>query len=179
REMSLKPLFRLQQSQSLAMTPQMLQSIKLLQFNTVELDQFISSEIERNPLLKRDESPPHEAPEPDLRAASDAASISERLGTSLENLFPDDPGSRDTISPDLSAQWRSAGGNGLASPADGEWNPEAFLAAPPSLRDLLQEQIPLIFKQPRDRLIASQLAESLDDAGYLIDFDDIDRKSVV
>lgn len=175
--MSLKPLFRLQQSQSLAMTPQMLQSIKLLQFNTVELDQFISSEIERNPLLKRDEPAPAEKPEPEYRAADDAASISERLGTSLENLFPDDPGSRDTISPDLSAQWRSAGGNGLASSADGEWNPEAFLAAPPSLRDLLQEQIPLIFKHPRDRLIASQLADSLDDAGYLIDFDDIPERS--
>ena len=40
----------------------------------------------------------------------------------------------------------------------------------------MQEQIPLIFKQPRDRLIASQLAESLDDAGYLIDFDDIPER---
>src|SRR5690606_30851130 len=167
--MSLKPLFRLQQSQSLAMTPQMLQSIKLLQFNTVELDQFISSEIERNPLLKRDEPAPAETPEPEYRAADDAASISERLATSLETVCPEDPVSRDATTPALPAQWRPAGGNGPGSPPDGEWNADAVLAAPPSRRDLLQEQLPLVFKQPRHRLIASQLAESLDAAGYLID----------
>ena len=175
--MSLKPVFGLQQSQSLVMTPQLLQSIKLLQFNNIELDNYISSEIERNPLLKRDE--PHSADEgpPELRARNDAEAISERLGTSLENLFPDDPGSREAISPDLSAQWRSASGKGPSAPSDGDWNTESFLTAPQTLRDRLQEQIPLIFKQPSERLLASQLAESLEDSGYLLDFDDIPART--
>lgn len=175
--MPLRPVLGLQQSQSLVMTPQLLQSIKLLQFSNVELDQYISSEIERNPLLKRDESYSADENPPDIRAHNDAEAISERLDTSLENLFPDDPGSRDTISPSLLAQWRSASGKGPSAPSEGAWNAESFLTAPQTLRDQLQEQIPLIFKHPAERFLASQLAESLEDSGYLSDFDDIPART--
>lgn len=173
--MALKPAFGLQQTQSLVMTPQLLQSIKLLQFNSVELEQYISSEIERNPLLTRDEGPAPESNVIELRPRNDAEAISERLDTSLENLFPDDPGRRDPIGPDLSAQWRSAGSGGAASTED--WNPEAFVATPRTLRDVLQEQIPLIFKQPSERFLALHLADSLEDSGYLLDFDDLPART--
>ena len=51
----------LRQGQSLVMTPQLLQAIKLLQYSSVELAAFVEEELERNPLLERAE----EGPDPD------------------------------------------------------------------------------------------------------------------
>ena len=51
--MSVKLEFR--QSQSLVMTPQLQQAIKLLQLSNLELNEFVEAELERNPLLERKE----------------------------------------------------------------------------------------------------------------------------
>ena len=53
--MALNAKLELRQSQSLVMTPQLQQAIKLLQFSHVELASFIEQELEKNPLLSRDE----------------------------------------------------------------------------------------------------------------------------
>ena len=53
--MGLTAKLQLRQSQSLVMTPQLMQSIKLLQLTHMELDRFVDEEIERNPLLDRAE----------------------------------------------------------------------------------------------------------------------------
>ena len=55
--MSLAAKLQLRQSQSLVMTPQLMQSIRLLQLTHFELDRFVDEEIERNPLLERVEPP--------------------------------------------------------------------------------------------------------------------------
>ncbi|MES2442035.1 MAG: RNA polymerase factor sigma-54 [Pseudomonadota bacterium] len=49
--MSLAPRLDLRQSQSLVMTPQLQQAIKLLALSNLEIETFIAEEIERNPLL--------------------------------------------------------------------------------------------------------------------------------
>ncbi|UKV14425.1 RNA polymerase factor sigma-54 [Thalassospiraceae bacterium SW-3-3] len=54
--MALKARLDLRQSQSLVMTPQLQQAIKLLQFNNIELSNFIDSELLENPLLERVDS---------------------------------------------------------------------------------------------------------------------------
>ena len=46
----------MRQGQSLVMTPQLQQAIKLLQLSNIELAEFVEGELERNPLLERDES---------------------------------------------------------------------------------------------------------------------------
>ncbi|WEX09556.1 RNA polymerase factor sigma-54 [Chelativorans sp. AA-79] len=163
--MALSPSIYLRQAQSLVMTPQLLQSIRLLQLTHVELEQFISAEIERNPLLEREEANEGDALSDTTQPPSSIAEgMADRLDSSLENLFPDDPGMRDAIGPDLSAQWRSASGNGLAGGED--WNLEAIAAAPVTLRDHVREQIVLTFPDPASRLLAEEFAEGLDDAGY-------------
>jgi len=53
--MALSPKLELRQSQSLVMTPQLLQAIKLLQLSNVDLTAYVEAELERNPLLERDE----------------------------------------------------------------------------------------------------------------------------
>jgi DNA-directed RNA polymerase specialized sigma54-like protein len=52
--MALGQKLMMRQSQSLVMTPQLLQAIKLLQLSTTELQAFVETELERNPLLERD-----------------------------------------------------------------------------------------------------------------------------
>ena len=53
--MALTPRLDLRQSQSLVMTPQLQQAIKLLQFSSLDLIDYVEQELEVNPLLERDE----------------------------------------------------------------------------------------------------------------------------
>ena len=64
--MALTTKLVMRQSQSLVMTPQLLQAIKLLQFSNLDLTAFIEEELERNPLLERAEDSPEP---PDLDGA--------------------------------------------------------------------------------------------------------------
>ena len=60
--MALSQRLELKQGQSLVMTPQLQQAIKLLQLSNLELAEYVEGELERNPLLERDEAEPE--PEP-------------------------------------------------------------------------------------------------------------------
>lgn len=55
--MALSTRLELRQGQQLVMTPQLQQAIKLLQLSNLELSQFVENELERNPLLERQEGP--------------------------------------------------------------------------------------------------------------------------
>jgi len=170
--MALTAKLQLRQSQSLVMTPQLMQSIRLLQLSQAELDRFIDAEIERNPLLERAEddaaagpAPPEDANAPPADWSAEA--ISERLDTSLENMFPDDPGRHDRLAPDLAAQWRSAATAGAPAAGGDAPDPGALAAAPVTLGTHLAGQIALALADPVDRLIAQDLAGMLGEAGYL------------
>ena len=54
--MGIGPRLEFRQSQSLVMTPQLRQAIKLLQFSNLEVVAYVEEELERNPLLERDDS---------------------------------------------------------------------------------------------------------------------------
>src|ERR1700710_2479817 len=89
--MALTSKLVLRQSQSLVMTPQLLQAIKLLQFSNIELSAFVEEELERNPLLERAEEPSDRLPsEPGLSEAPAEASSDHQ---STEDGF--DPGETD------------------------------------------------------------------------------------
>ena len=65
--MALTPKFELRQGQHLVMTPQLQQAIKLLQFNNLELSEYVELEVEKNPLLE------HVDPNEAQRGDGDAA----------------------------------------------------------------------------------------------------------
>jgi len=106
-EMAFSQKLALRQSQSLLMTPQLSQSIKLLTMSNIELAAFIETELEKNPFLEleRPRSGREEPPAPpaetnagdrkelnlDSGLETDARKIGEELGTDVENTFPDDP----------------------------------------------------------------------------------------
>src|ERR1700744_5851092 len=56
RFMALGPRLDLRHTQTLVMTPQLRQAIKLLQYSNIEVASFVEEELERNPLLERDET---------------------------------------------------------------------------------------------------------------------------
>jgi RNA polymerase sigma-54 factor len=64
--MALSTRLDLRQTQTLVMTPQLQQAIKLLQMSSVELFNFVESKLEQNPLLERDD--------PDGGAVADSSS---------------------------------------------------------------------------------------------------------
>ena len=103
--------------------------------------------------------------EPDARedwfetdAPSSAEAMSDRLDTSLENVFPDDPGTRDRLGPDLAAQWKSAPGSGAGASSTG-YDMEAMAAAAGTLRDHVGEQIALAFHDPVKRFLERWIDE--------------------
>jgi len=67
--MALSPRLEVRQAQSLTLTPQLMQSIRLLQLSHLELNMFVEAELLRNPLLEREDGAeagdgePQDAPE--------------------------------------------------------------------------------------------------------------------
>ena len=191
--MALSASLFLRQSQSLVMTPQLMQSIQLLQMTFLELNQFIAQEVERNPLLELASGPDQAEGEfesdgsgpatPTGAGFTDTADggssspyegedfserhterLSEALDTGFDNVFQDD-GARRADAPELLAQWKSMpGSQGESGEA---YDLDEFVAGQVSLKDHLEQQIPFAFRDARQRMIARYLTDLVDDAGYL------------
>jgi RNA polymerase sigma-54 factor len=191
--MALTAKLVMRQSQSLVMTPQLLQAIKLLQFSNLDLTAFIEEELERNPLLERAEDT---AEPPGLDGGIDTAGISlgedfneasesgwssallttnrealeASLGTGLSDSFDDGR----TAAP--GEYGLAAGGLGLSATSwsgppgragDGAAaNLEGYIAAPANLKDHLEMQLALATGSPADRLTGQVLIDSIDENGY-------------
>ena len=106
--MALSARLEIRQGQGLVITPQLQQAIKLLQMSSQELDAFVEGELERNPLLQRDEaeSAPDEAP---VEAASVEVAADSDARAELDTSHDDaSPGERATG--DAPEQAADAGG---------------------------------------------------------------------
>jgi RNA polymerase sigma-54 factor len=193
--MALTTKLLLRQGQSLVMTPQLLQAIKLLQFSNVELAAFVQDELERNPLLERAEEAPdndlpdsdrgepasdgefNEASETDWNSesfATDRGTLEASLGTELSNTFDDDrPSTPAEHTPSgeglllSSNSW--SGAPGPAADSSDATNLEAYVAAQLSLREHLSAQLVLATKDPVDRVVGQAIIDSIDDSGYFTD----------
>ncbi|MEL6919809.1 MAG: RNA polymerase factor sigma-54 [Pseudomonadota bacterium] len=182
--MALNARLNLRQSQTMMMTPQLLQSIRLLQLSHLELQQFIAEHVERNPLLEVDGASDQGPTEPDRPQQSDAsqanwetadletssATIAENLGTSLENVFPDDPG-RAEPRPAVETRSKNDGSSTIGSVGDAELSSiEDIASKPVSLRDHVADQIASLGLAQWEMLIAADIADTIDDRGY-VEFD--------
>jgi RNA polymerase sigma-54 factor len=182
--MALGARLEFRQSQSLVMTPQLLQAIKLLQLSAPELQAYVESELERNPMLELAEGAP--APTPALVGASDLPQVadwsSDRLGTSgeaiaqefgasAEMIFPEErvietrPAALDD--PQRSLVWEERSSAGGHASLNDDPNLEAYVASSLSLHDHLQEQLGQVALTGPDRFIADAIIAGIDDAGYL------------
>ncbi|MBN8830371.1 MAG: RNA polymerase factor sigma-54 [Sphingomonadales bacterium] len=180
--MALSPRLDLRQSQSLVMTPQLQQAIKLLALSNLELEAFIGSELERNPLLEAGEIVARATPEqperpdgaeptsgPDAgadtligRGAGEADSPLD-VDYSAETFIDDGPadgGASRGTSGDLMSM-----GSPLGSSEDGP-DFDSFAAPEIGLYEHLMQQAGAAFSGT-ELLIATQLIGQIDDAGYL------------
>src|SRR5471030_2284419 len=185
--MALTQRLQMRQSQALVMTPQLMQAIKLLQLSNLDLATYVEGELERNPLLERaGEGEPtvaEQQAEPPAAVANENPSgdwidrdlevsrttIEDRLGTNLENVFPDDPSQTapqaSASEPAAYSQWNGTGAGGTP---DSDYNLEAFVSAETTLADHLAEQLVLAISDPARRMIGQYLIDLVDEAGYLV-----------
>jgi RNA polymerase sigma-54 factor len=146
----MKPSLQFRLSQHLTLTPQLQQSIRLLQLSTVELNQEIDRLLMENPALEREDHEDGEAP-----PAAPQASGGSEASPPTEAPPPTDT----DWSADIAANWRGG---------DDEEGERSF-AAPdtPTLRDHLHTQLSLTNLSTRDRVFVALLIDALDDDGYL------------
>lgn len=174
--MALHARLELRQGQGLVITPQLQQAIKLLQLSNIELEAFVETEMEKNPLLQRDE---RDGPaEPEAPEAADAASgdteiASDRITDSRAES------EMDVVSDDVAPGERATGDDGREnfqgsndfSRASGGFEDadglEGTLAHQKTLADHLHDQLAVAGLGDLDRSIASVLINEIDDGGYL------------
>jgi len=161
---SLAPRLDFRQTQQLVMTPQLRQAIKLLQSSNLEVNAFVEEELERNPMLEREEGSapsPAAVAEPDSFEAASATTFTSEAASPLEADWSAGYESGEALLP------TSRGARADAWDEDGRSLEEIAGERPRSLRELLAEQARLAFGDARDRLIAGQMIALLDPAGRL------------
>jgi RNA polymerase sigma-54 factor len=160
--MRIGPSLVLASRQTLAMTPQLQQAIKLLQFSHLELAAFIQQELEKNPLLQEAQSDDGPIAEPEPAGLDAPADTAEALAAAAPALADADER--------WTREFADRGGDGASSRVGQRDDvPDAldFVAERPrSLATHVLEQIDLIFSDVGERRIALKLAEGLDEAGY-------------
>ncbi len=166
--MSIAPRLDLRQSQSLVMTPQLQQAIKLLALSNLEVEAFIAEEIEKNPLLDggTDEVSGAPAPETGDGFETPETPTSDELiaGGKVETDAPLDADyATETFHHDGPTD--SVGTASAGAGEDGI-DFDSFACAADSLCDHLLHQAGEVLGAA-DLAIAMQIIDAIDDAGYL------------
>ncbi|MEQ5788349.1 RNA polymerase factor sigma-54 [Erythrobacter sp. NFXS35] len=174
--MALGPRLDLRQSQSLVMTPQLQQAIKLLAASNLEIESFIAEALEANPLLdtggpadgaepeRGEESVvlPEDAPADQLMALGGGEGDAPLDLASVDRDWDTGDGAG---SNSRDAEWGAAASNGTDFSDMPDW--EQLRAAEVTLAEHLESQIGAAANDSRSAFIARHIIGLLDDAGYL------------
>jgi RNA polymerase sigma-54 factor len=187
---ALGPRLDLRQSQSLVMTPQLQQAIRLLALSNLEVESFIAEEIEKNPLLEADRGPedaaapapePMPEPEPAIEAGEADADFADDFDLAPqadagggESALDIDHDSEDFHQDSAADSMRGLdGGLGMegigTGGSGGEDGPDfdSFQSRGLSLHEHLMAQAGEALDGP-DLVIAEQIIESIDETGYFL-----------
>ncbi|MBO9536676.1 RNA polymerase factor sigma-54 [Herbaspirillum sp.] len=177
----MKQSLQLRTSQHLALTPQLQQSIRLLQLSTLELHQELEQILSDNPLLERLD----DALDNSVRlladgalSASPSSGVAESpaagdsgnetaapAGDGESNLEYQDNAPDNSVSGESEWSFDDVARSGKSS--DDEDARPQLEAHQTTLREHLLEQIRITARTPRDRALLELLADALDDDGYL------------
>ena len=156
------------QGQSLVMTPQLQQAIKLLQLTNLELAEFVESQLQENPFLERDERPDNAREREERteeRADADATASVETLDTDYANVDADAAPGDAAVGDAGAGDWSQVSGSRQQLSED--YDAIAQTARETTLREHLTEQLALATRDPAQALIAAHLIDLIDDGGYL------------
>jgi RNA polymerase sigma-54 factor len=146
----------LRQTQSLALTPQLLQAIRLLQMSAVELEAFVARELEQNPLIEHADAP---------EEIDASVALTHSPGQdSIAGAAAFDAGARSAVAGRGALGGPGASGSGAPSEGPDFQN---VPGAGPSLSAHLEAQIAAAFRTPEDIAVARFLLANLDECGYL------------
>jgi RNA polymerase sigma-54 factor len=165
----MKPTLQLKTSQHLTLTPQLQESIRLLQLSTVDLNQEIERLVQENPLLELDDSISSSVEYMGaLEAGVEPLSVDliEVPEEGVKLLSEDSPDAKKAAG---EADWLEdeSASRGMRDDDDERDYPQ-HAAEPPSLREHLNSQLSLSQIPERDRKIVGLLIDSLNDDGYLV-----------
>jgi RNA polymerase sigma-54 factor len=174
-------------SQHLALTPQLQQSIRLLQLSTLELNQEIDQMLDENPFLEKDvetaEREEYGLPQADAAAPRDDSDHERDTQFKESADGPADANNESEVGPDLDAGWDGDGTVDMA-PDDKEWGGDAppssagndehadateWARSQESLTAHLHRQALSLRLSDTDRAALRFLIENLNDDGYLED----------
>jgi len=154
----MKQTLQLRVSQQLTLTPQLQQSIKLLQLSTLDLQTEVERFLLDNPMLERGEEQSHgeeaREPAPTGEASAPEAEAPER-----------DSSSQDSATESLQDWGGGSSSSGRAH--DDEFDPMNNVPIYPTLREHLLAQLGEVALSTRDQAVVQLLIEELDDDGYL------------
>ena len=182
--MALGPRLELRQGQGLVITPQLQQAIKLLQLSNLELDAYVEGELERNPLLQREdreddgEAPAEAAAEREaddpvgmdqISESDQAAELDARHDDLYVGASPGDLATGDAGAPGADAggsvDWSKAGRGGSFEDGDGER--EGGGVRELTLSEHLAAQVAVAGFTEAEHAIALVLIDAVDEGGYL------------
>ncbi len=177
--MAIAPKLQARQSQSLVMTPQLQQAIKLLQLSNIELSAFVEEQLESNPLLERgtgDENRRGEDAQHTSESAAepgtDTVSLDTPAASASELDVPNHAIDSEATIADTAADvggsvdWSKAGSGGSFN-GSGDYDAAANTAAEKTLFEVLNEQLVMALHSDKDRLIGRYLIDHVDENGYL------------
>ncbi len=172
--MALGARLELRQGQGLVITPQLQQAIKLLQLSNLELEAFVEGELERNPLLQRDErdSEPDrdETPRESVEAArehlADHAAAAD-MDAAHDQASPGEHATGDAQEAQHAGgavDWSKAGKGGSFEDTE---DFEGRLTREKTLAEHLHDQLAVARLSPTQNAIAAILIDGVDEGGYL------------
>ena len=177
--MALTQKLEIRQGQALVMTPQLQQAIKLLQLSNLELVNYVEQELERNPLLERDEADTSVREEQSTEApAAESETVDSALSREDFSKADDMDAERGDLYAEEGEAPSSQSANGTLSDwttlrsgssfdGEGESAIERSIARAPTLKDHLNEQLTIAALDPEMRLVGAALIDAIDEAGYL------------
>ncbi len=167
----MKQTLQLKLSQHLTLTPQLQQSIRLLQLSTVELNAEVERMLQENPLLEKADGDEEGAPE--VAVAGAAATATTEVRTEAvderpnrdERESPFEGADRADFEDYSSGDGEWGSGVGGTDQDDDGFYPQQVATS--TLRDHLLSQLAVMNLPDRDRLLVGALIDALDDDGYL------------
>ncbi|MEE9347649.1 MAG: RNA polymerase factor sigma-54 [Robiginitomaculum sp.] len=183
--MAMSPQLKMRQSQSLVMTPQLQQAIKLLQLSNIELASFVEEQLESNPLLERGTGDENRRGEDEGRSESETGleelrlseapgKAAEAMDTPLHTQYEDaSPGemAQQMAEPVQSSggeiDWSKASASGGSFSSSGDYDAASNTAKEITLSEHLMEQLAMSVTDDKRRLIGAHLIDHVDENGYM------------
>ncbi len=166
--MQLSTSVNLKQKQSLVMTPQLQQAIKLLQMTNLDLSQYLSDQSFENPFIEVEDENKSEVTKDNDDLPNEVHPSDSIDASTPEKALADDP----TAHEDYDNRFDSSlidYGSSKTSKSDNDWDVIANSVADNKicLSEHVSRQIELSFSDPKERLIALAFSESLEGSGWI------------